>query len=170
MTGSQSLLVVVLSLLLVACSKSRNGEAGTAGLDPARLTAATLGKQVVLPTDDYLQMPRYGNADMEAGRQLATQCLGCHSFEADGPHMAGPNLHGFFGRRVGSVGDYPYSPALSSAGFIWTPRALDAWLAQPAAFLPGNRMAYPGIRDADDRNALVAALLRLTMSEPRDND
>lgn len=90
------------------------------------------------------------------------QCLACHRFEPDTPGPVGPNLYGFFGRSVGSVDGYPYSPALTQAEFIWTPRALDSWLAQPARFLPGNRMVYAGMADQDNRNALIAALLLLT--------
>jgi cytochrome c len=44
----------------------------------------------------------------------------------------------------------------------WTPAALDAWLANPARFLPGNRMAFAGISDEEDRNALIAYLLSVT--------
>ena len=136
--------------------------------NPGVLTAKTLGEQVVLPTADYLELPEYRDTDPEYGARLAMQCRACHSFEVDGPTVAGPNLHGIFGKPVAATPGFPYSPALASADFIWTPLALDAWLAAPQRFLPGNRMAYPGLRDADDRNALIAALLRLT-TEPGDD-
>ena len=48
---------------------------------------------------------------------------------------------------------------------VWTPRALDAWLARPARFLPGNRMTFPGIADAGDRADLIAWLLEATRGE-----
>ena len=126
------------------------------------VTAATLGAQVVLPTADYLELPEYKSADHAYGVQLAMQCRACHSFEPGEPSISGPNLHGVFGRAAGDVDGYPYSRALSEADFIWTPEALDAWLAQPTRFLPGNRMAYPGLRKQEDRNAVIAELLRLT--------
>jgi cytochrome c len=132
---------------------------------PGVLTAKTLGEQVVLPTADYLELPEYRDADPEYGTRLAMQCRACHSFEPDGPAIAGPNLHGIFGKPVAAATGFPYSPALAAADFIWTPLALDAWLAAPQQFLPGNRMAYPGLREADDRNALIAALLRLTTDD-----
>jgi cytochrome c2 len=50
----------------------------------------------------------------------------------------------------------------AEAEFLWTPAALDAWLAQPAAFLPGNRMAYAGLNDQSDRDAVIAALVKQT--------
>ena len=101
------------------------------------------------------------NGEVEYGNNLAMQCRACHTFE-DGAGALGPSLYGLFGRPAGSVDGYPYSPVLTDADFYWTPRALDAFLAQPFRFLPGNSMAYAGLRHQDDRDALVAALLRLT--------
>jgi cytochrome c len=53
---------------------------------------------------------------------------------------------------------------LSAGGFVWTPRTLDAWLAAPFAFLPGNRMSFPGLSERQDRNELIAYLLQYTDS------
>jgi cytochrome c len=115
-----------------------------------------------MPARDYLRLPKYATADAELGQRLAMQCRACHTFERAGSHVNGPNLHGFFGRAVGSAPGYAYSPALQAADFVWTPEALDAWLARPAAFLPGNRMVYAGLQDQSQRDAVVAALLRDT--------
>jgi cytochrome c len=115
----------------------------------------------VLPTADYLELPRYRDANLEYGNNLVMQCRTCHGFER-GAAGLGPSLFGVFGRKAGSVDGYPYSPALADASFYWTPRALDAWLAQPGRFLPGNSMAYAGLRNREDRDALIASLLRLT--------
>ena len=79
--------------------------------------------------------------------------------------MVGPNLFKFFGRPAASVPEFSYSQVLAEAGFFWTPRALDAWLEQPARFLPGNRMIYPGIASERDRTDLIAYLLRATTGE-----
>jgi cytochrome c len=82
--------------------------------------------------------------------------------------MIGPNLYGFFGRPAGSAERYTYSAALQEAEFSWTPRALDAWLARPARFLPGNRMSFPGVSSASDRADMIAYLLEAT--SPRGGD
>lgn len=81
--------------------------------------------------------------------------------------MIGPNLHGFFGRRAGSGGSFNYSDALKKADFVWTPRALDAWLREPARFLPGNRMTFIGVSYEGDRLDLIAYLLEATEKESR---
>ena len=151
------------SALLAACGGPESGGRNAAvDSDPNIITAATLGAQVVLPTADYLKLPEYANADPAYGARLAMQCRACHSFEKGGPSVSGPNLYGVFGREAGEVDGYPYSNALADADFIWTPEALDAWLMQPMRFLPGNRMAYPGLREQSDRNAVIAELLRVT--------
>lgn len=73
--------------------------------------------------------------------------------------MLGPNLHGIFGTEAGTRPGFDYSEILRQSDFVWTPRALDAWLAQPSRFLPGNRMSFIGIANADDRADLIAWLL-----------
>jgi len=54
---------------------------------------------------------------------------------------------------------------MQAADFVWTPRALDAWLAQPGRFLPGNRMTFGGIFGQRDRDDLIAYLLVKTNAE-----
>ncbi|MDJ0940895.1 MAG: c-type cytochrome [Woeseiaceae bacterium] len=131
------------------------------------LTAATLGEQRMLTRDEYLSASPYSDADAARGERLAAQCRACHTLNAGGATMIGPNLYGFFGQRAGASDDrFAYSQALAEADFIWTPRALDAWLAEPARFLPGNRMSYAGLRDEDDRNDLIAWLLAEVSNDP----
>ena len=76
--------------------------------------------------------------------------------------MIGPALYGFFGREVGSRSGFEYSAAMRNADFVWTPEALNAWLAQPGRFLPGNRMTFAGVFRQGDRDDLIAYLLGAT--------
>ncbi len=75
----------------------------------------------------------------EGERLFRAQCVGCHSIEP-GRHLAGPSLHEVFGRPAGSIAEFDYSPALERAELVWDRDTLDAFLAGPATFLPGNRM------------------------------
>ena len=157
--------ILVAGLAITACF----GAACGGGSSPpsgeksaAPLTAASLGQQSVLPAADYLAQSPYAEADRANGQRLAQMCKACHTIGKGGVHMVGPNLHEFFGKPAGTVDGYGYSTALREAGFVWTPRALDAWLAQPARFLPGNRMSFPGISRAGDRADLIAYLLEAT--------
>jgi cytochrome c len=75
----------------------------------------------------------------EGERLFRAQCVGCHSIEP-GRHLAGPSLHGVFGRPAGSIEEFDYSAAFEQAELTWDRDTLDAFLAGPATFLPGNRM------------------------------
>ena len=154
-----SLSLMVLTMLF-ACSRAPDDRLQS-DTEP-RLTAKTLGTQNILTRDEYLSLPEYRDADPDYGLRLSMQCRACHSLDAGGPQLIGPNLHGFFGRPAGSVAGFPYSRAMRSVDFTWTPRALDAWLASPGDFLPGSSMSYAGLPNESDRRALIASLLRQT--------
>jgi cytochrome c len=100
-------------------------------------------------------------ADGDAGRgqQLFTRaCVACHSLKPN-TNMTGPSLAGLFGRKAGSLASFSrYSPAMKAAQHVWDDGTLDIWLTDPAAMIPGNRMTFPGIKDAGARKDLLAFL------------
>jgi cytochrome c len=98
-------------------------------------------------------------ADLENGRQVFARCRSCHTISDGGPDMTGPNLHGVFGRGAGEKAGFNYSKALREADFGWDPQALDQWLQNPRTFLPGNKMSFAGIPDAEDRRDVIAYLM-----------
>jgi len=153
------ILITTSAFSLGGCGESGSDAGSGSKTKVSPLTAATLGEQTVLSSRDYLAQDIYAAADTSRGETLSMQCRACHTLEQGGANVLGPNLFGLFGRSAGSLPGYSYSVVLASGGFIWTPRALEAWLAQPFAFLPGNRMSFPGLRDANDRNAVIAFLL-----------
>jgi cytochrome c len=154
-----AVLLAVSACLVSACSD--DSDTSRDGGNPP-LTAATLGDQSVLPAADYLAEAPYAAASRDNGRRLAQMCKACHTLGDGGVHMIGPNLFGFFGKPAGSTDGYEYSAALQEADFVWTPRALDAWLKRPARFLPGNRMSFPGVSGPSDRADVIAYLLEAT--------
>ena len=98
--------------------------------------------------------------DAAMGREAYAACAACH--EAAGASTAhGPSLHGVAGRRAGALEDFRYSRAMARSGITWTAETLDAYLADPPNYLPGNRMAFAGIPDTGVRRAIVAYLLTL---------
>lgn len=86
-------------------------------------------------------------------RIFRSQCIGCHSIEP-GQHLAGPSLHGLLGRPAGSIEDFDYSPALEKADLVWNRDTLDTFLADPATYLPGNRMVLWGL-DERSRQSII---------------
>lgn len=99
------------------------------------------------------------------GRQVANVCLACHSAEKGQPHKIGPNLWALSSRGIASAGGYQYSLALSNKQGSWNFQQLDKFLRQPAAFAPGNKMAFPGIENVSQRAAVIAWLATLNSKE-----
>jgi cytochrome c len=101
-----------------------------------------------------------GNA--EEGARVFRACSVCHSL-TPGRHMLGPSLAGVWGRKAGTAPGFTrYSEALKTSGVIWNAETLDAWLTDPARFIPNNRMTFPGIDDAAARGDLIAYLRHTT--------
>jgi len=158
-------LTAAAALTLLAACGNDSPDKPSGEEEVAHLLAATLGEQTVLGVSDYLALEQYQAADRKKGERQAMICKACHSFDAGGPNMIGPALFGFFGKGPGEQAGFEYSPAMQAADFVWTPRALDAWLAQPGRFLPGNRMTFGGVSGQQDRDDLIAYLLVKTSAE-----
>lgn len=90
------------------------------------------------------------------GAQLYKRCVTCHSLEQDGRHKVGPNLWSIFGSQAGIKPDFNYSRAMKNSDIIWSDETLNAFLAQPITYIPGNRMSFIGIRTPDDRATLIS--------------
>lgn len=89
---------------------------------------------------------------------LVRQCETCHSLQSPARGLPGPVLGGIVGRQAASGEGFRYSPALRAAraaGLVWTDEALDAFLADPAGFLPGTAMQFSGIPSRDERAAVI---------------
>lgn len=102
-----------------------------------------------------------GNA--QRGAKVYGACAACHSLEPK-LHLTGPSLADVWGKRIASVADFPrYSGALKQRDFMWDEVTLNAWLADPQAFVPGTYMTFRGIRDDKARVDLIA-FLKLAMA------
>lgn len=123
-------------------------------------TPARFRKPATRSRREYLDEPRYADADLKRGALLSLACKACHVMKPGEPSSdKAPNLYGVFGRRAGSRADFDYSAALSSSDIIWTPAAVEAWIAGPAAMVPGTKMKFPGFQSAAARRDVVAYLL-----------
>lgn len=94
----------------------------------------------------------------EAVAEALRPCAVCHPTDASGRSGVGPNLRGVHGRAAASVPGYPYSEAMRARGITWNDARLDAFLADPAAFVPGTSMPFSGIADPAARAELIRLL------------
>jgi cytochrome c len=97
------------------------------------------------------------DGDAARGERKFEECAACHKIERS-EDSVGPDLHGVFGRKAGTLVDFRYSPALKRSGITWSPQTLDTFLADPQKAVPANRMPYAGLAEASDRADLIAYL------------
>jgi cytochrome c2 len=71
----------------------------------------------------------------------------------------GPNLQGVYGRPAGTVAGYEYSSTFLKTlkGMEWNDAALDVWITNPQAWVPGVYMYYKQ-PDAELRRKIIAYL------------
>lgn len=104
-------------------------------------------------------------ADVAKGESIAKRCTACHSLAQNGPNKVGPHLWGVVGRPVATIADFSYSAAMKAfsggGAKTWTVEQLDPWLTNPKSLVPGTKMAFPGLKKADERAAVVAYLKSL---------
>lgn len=106
------------------------------------------------------------SADAAAGKGKARVCTTCHSLEQGGPNRVGPNLWGIVGRKIASHGGFAYSPAMSAEQGTWTYERLNSYLTSPGRAIPGNKMAFAGLRRGEDRAAVIKYLASLGSGAP----
>lgn len=95
--------------------------------------------------------------DAAAGQRIFGQCRTCHVVEP-GVNRVGPSLHGIVGRTAGQVPGYSYSTANANSGVTWDEQTLFNYLENPRGFMPGTKMAFVGLRDAQQRADVIAYL------------
>ena len=91
------------------------------------------------------------------GQELFARCAACHAADR-AVTKVGPHLLGIFGRTAGTLDDFPYSEALVASGIVWDEANLAAFLHDPRDLVPGNRMAFVGLRQDADIAAIIAYL------------
>lgn len=89
------------------------------------------------------------------------QCKACHKVEA-GKHGLGPSLFGVVGRKAGTAeGFTKYSAPMKASGLTWDDATLTKYISDPKGTVPGNVMAFAGLKKPEDVAAMVTYLKTL---------
>ena len=104
-------------------------------------------------------------ADPKAGETRAKDCVSCHTFDKAGKNGVGPNLWDIVGRKKGGHAGFAYSDGLKNAGGEWTYEDIFKYLHNPAAMIPGSKMAFR--LTSGERRAQVIAYLRTLSDSPK---
>jgi cytochrome c len=96
-------------------------------------------------------------ADAAEGEKVYAACKACHSLEP-GKKGVGPSLAGIYGRKAGTSEGFAYSEAMKAYGAAWDETTLKAYIENPKGAIPGNKMAYAGLKDATKMADLLAFL------------
>jgi cytochrome c len=98
----------------------------------------------------------------DPGAEVFRACVACHTLKAEDGPRAGPTLAGLFGRRIATLPDYDFSPALKKLDIVWTPETVSKLFeVGPADYTPGTKMPEQRV-GAEDRAALVKFLEKVT--------
>ena len=128
----------------------------------------TLAAAIALPmaSGDVMAMDDTANVKkmVKRGKKVAVkQCVACHDITQDKQNRVGPPLWGVYGKSPGWVEGYQYSEAhLSKKGSVtWDEATLDAYMQDPKAVIPGNKMVYAGLKKEKQRKNLIEFLKSL---------
>ncbi len=130
--------IALLALMLASCGSGDRESESTAA--PAQQAAA--------------------QTDAGARPVAFARCATCHRTEP-GRNGVGPSLAGVYGAPAAHEPTYAYSRAMRESGLTWDEATLDAYLADPREVVPGTKMAFAGVRDPEERAAIIEYLKTL---------
>ncbi len=95
---------------------------------------------------------------VEDGADVFKKCRACHQVGESAKNVVGPKLNGLFGRKAGSIEGFAYSDANKKSGVVWDETTFKKYITDPRAAMPGNKMAFAGLKDEKDVADLIAYL------------
>ena len=97
-------------------------------------------------------------ADPAAGEKAYTACRACHRVGEGAKNGVGPTLNGVVGRAAGSAEGFNYSDAMKSSGITWDEDNLKEYIKNPKEKVPGNKMAFAGVKDEEKVENIIEYL------------
>lgn len=104
--------------------------------------------------------PQAQAGDAAAGQKVFNKCRACHVADKE-TNRVGPHLVGIIGRKAASVDGFKYSDGMKGAGesgLVWTEENFTKYMKEPKDFVPGNRMAFVGLKKDEEIQDLIAFL------------
>jgi cytochrome c2 len=148
----------------VTAATEAASEAATAATEAASEAATAVTETVTAATEAAADATGgngfadlVASADAKAGKKIFRKCRACHKIE-DGKNGVGPTLWGIVNRDVASVDGYEYSDAMIAKEGDWTGLEIFKYLEDPKGVVPGTKMSFPGLRDAQDRVNVIVFL------------
>lgn len=120
------------------------------------IVAAVLG----VMSATTVQAEEMPEGDVAAGEKVFRKCAACHAAD-EAKNKVGPHLMNLLGRTAGSIEDYRYSKAMTTAGeegLVWTVESLTEYLGAPRKYVKGTKMAFAGLRKEDELADVIAYL------------
>ncbi|MGI9353778.1 MAG: c-type cytochrome [Rhizobiaceae bacterium] len=99
-------------------------------------------------------------------------CTKCHALKVgDKPEGAGfsrigPPLLDIVGREIAAYPGFDFTDAMRKTGGTWTYEALNNFITDPTASIPGTDMWTSGLARPEARAALIAYLRSITSNPP----
>ena len=124
----------------------------------------TASEENSLGGDDENIMALFASTNVTEGAKIFKKCAACHSIAQGGANKIGPSLWGVLGRKAGSVSDYKYSKAMLAHGNAWSFDEMNNFLIKPKDWVKGTKMSFAGLKNANERAAVI-----LYMNENTEN-
>jgi len=101
--------------------------------------------------------PALADGDAAKGKKVFNRCKACHVAD-EAKNKIGPTLLGVFGRKAGMIEGFKYSDAMKEADVVWSEETIAEYVKKPKDFIPGNKMAFAGLRKDSQIEDLIAYL------------
>jgi cytochrome c len=93
-----------------------------------------------------------------AGQDGFKKCAACHTITKGGDNRVGPNLWGIINRTKAAQPGFAYSEAAKAKGGTWSYENFAQFIWDPRGYMPGNKMAFAGVKDKQELVDLMAYL------------
>ncbi|KUF09284.1 c-type cytochrome [Pseudoponticoccus marisrubri] len=95
---------------------------------------------------------------VKAGERVFNKCKACHQVGDGAKNRTGPHLNDVMGREIGGIDDFRYSRTMEGMDGVWTEETLAAFLENPRGYVKGTKMAFAGLRKAEEIAAVTEFL------------